>query len=42
VNDGLPPDWGTKLEQQLAHNAHFKLLFNRYGGRVYEVAPASS
>jgi hypothetical protein len=42
VNDGLPPDWGTKLEQRLAHNPHFKLLFNRYGGRVYEVAPASS
>jgi hypothetical protein len=37
VNSGAPEDWATKLESQMAHNQDFKLVFNRYGGRVYEV-----
>jgi hypothetical protein len=41
VNDGLPDDWGARLEARLAKNRRFKLLFNRFGGRVYkvEIAP---
>lgn len=38
INDGLPADWAEKLEAKLATNSNFKLLFNRFGGRVYKVS----
>jgi hypothetical protein len=38
VNEGLPDDWAKKLEARLAKDRRFKLLFNRFGGRVYKVA----
>lgn len=37
VNDGAKPDWARLLEARLAKDHRFKLLYNRFGGRVYKV-----
>ena len=40
VNLGAPRDWGARLEARLAKNPDFRLLYRRFGGRLYEVEPS--